>query len=471
MKSHFFLFLFLVVSLSASAIIKVSSILGDNMVLQRNAEIKIWGKASPGQKLTIAASWNNAIQSTNADTKGNWLFNIKTTEAGGPYTILISSGSEKTGFRNVMLGDVWLCAGQSNMEMPISGFGDSPVNGSFELLMDADNNYIRLFSVKNRVSATPLDSCTGKWLPADAENVAKFSAVAYLFARKLQQKLKVPVGVICASWGGSRIESWMAQEFVSGFADAYKQTTQEKTSQHHWACNIYNGMISPLTNYCIKGVIWYQGESNIVNYYDYASLQSALVKNWRNVFGVGDFPFYFVQIAPFQYKGSKLFESALQREQQQKAMVLIPNSGMVCTLDLGEENNIHPAAKTEIATRLAALAFSDCYGFKGIPYKSPVFKNMIVKDSLALISFENAEKGLTFYGKSVDCFQIAGNDSVFYPATTSITQRQVKIFSPKVKVPVAVRYAFCNFPKTTGFLYSTDGLPVLPFRTDNWKLK
>jgi sialate O-acetylesterase len=230
-------------------------------------------------------------------------------------------------------------------------------------------------------------------------------------------------------------------------------------------------MISPFTNYVIKGAIWYQGESNIVNYYDYAALQASMVNNWRNVFGIGNFPFYYVQIAPYQYKGSKLIESALQREQQQKALSLIPNSGMVCTLDLGEEGNIHPAAKAEIATRLAALAFSDCYGFKGIPNKSPVFKNMIVKDSLALISFENAEKGLTTYGKTIDCFQLAGNDSVFYPASVSITQRQVKISSPKVKAPLAIRYGFYNFPKTNGYLYATNGLPVVPFRTDDWKLK
>jgi sialate O-acetylesterase len=256
---------------------------------------------------------------------------------------------------------------------------------------------------------------------------------------------------------------------ITGFTDAYKQTTQEKTPQHHQASRLYNGMIAPLINYTIKGALWYQGESNIGNYQDYAALQAAMVKNWRTDFGVGDFPFYFVQIAPYWYNNSKAINSALEREAQYNAMTLTPNSGMVTTVNMGEEKNIHPAEKATISKQLALWALSETYNVKGLPYKSPAYKSMEVKDSVAVITFDNVVNGLTTNGKVVECFEVAGQDSIFYPAKLTIAQKQARIYSPKVKVPVAVRYNFCNFAPTSGFLYNTAGLSVIPFRTDNWK--
>lgn len=458
----------LLISLFGQSQIKIATVLGDNMVLQRNTEVKIWGKAKPGEKLTIKADWNSGQVNTSTNEKGDWMVKLKTVDAGGPYTITIGSPKEKVQLKNILLGEVWLCSGQSNMEMSMAGYGDSPVNGSNDLLLDADNDNIRLYKVAKAVSAVPVDTCTGKWSLATAETASGFSAVGYLYARLLQQRLKVPVGVICSSWGGSAIEAWMSHETILPFTEAYARTTQAKSVIFQRASNLYNGMISPIINYAIRGAIWYQGESNIGNYKDYVALQAAMVANWRKDFGVGEFPFYFVQIAPYVYGNSKAINSALQRDEQMKSVSRIPQSGMACTIDIGEEKNIHPAEKLIVAKRLALWAFAETYGIKGIMYKSPAFTTMVVKDTLAVLSFDNVASGLSTFGKEVNCFEIAGSDSIFYPAKLAIKAKQANVWSPKVKVPVAVRYAFSNFPVTSGYLYNTAGLPVPSFRTDNW---
>ena len=470
MKSRIFIVSFILTfCFGLQAKIKVASLLTDNMVLQRNSEVKLWGKADPNQKLNIQVDWNNDKITTVANEKGEWLVKVKTTEAGGPYSLSITSGKEKVLLQNILLGEVWLCSGQSNMEMPVAGYGDQPVNGSTDALLTAGNNNLRLYTVGKLSIATPQDTCKGSWSVATAESVSKFSAVGYFFARILQQSLNIPVGIITSNWGGSRIEAWMKNDVITGFADAYKQTIQEKMQPNQRASKLYNGMIAPIVNYNIKGAIWYQGESNIINYQDYTALQEAMVKSWRTDFGVGDFPFYFVQIAPHIYGNSKANNSAFQREAQYNSIALIPNSGMVATVDIGEEKSIHPAEKVTVSKRLALWALSETYNMKGLPYKSPAYKTMQVKDSVVVISFENATNGLTTFGKTVESFEVAGQDSIFYPAKLTINQKQARVYSPKVKVPVAVRYNFCNFSPTNGFLYNTAGLPVLPFRTDNWK--
>ena len=449
--------------------IKVANILGDNMVLQRNSEVKIWGKAKAGQKLIVASEWNKMKVTATSDVNGNWIAKLKTTEAGGPYIISITSGKEKITLRNILLGEVWLCSGQSNMEMPMAEYADQPVNGANDELVNAIHNDIRLFTVCRNPQSTIQDTCNGEWTEANAENVAIFSAVGYFFAKQLQQRLNVPVGMICSSWGGTSIEAWMSEEVVSKFGEAYKHATKPEIKLQNKASYLFNGMIAPLLNYTIKGAIWYQGESNIRNYKDYANLQTAMVKDWRMHFRVGEFPFYYVQIAPFgYYNNSTKTSSALLRDEQLKAMTLIPNSGMVCTIDVGEEYCIHPAEKQTVGKRLSYWALAETYMLKGFSYKSPTFNAMTVRDSVATISFNDAPTGLTSFGKSVDCFQIAGNDSIFYPAKAIIKDKKVEIKSSSVKSPVAVRYAFSNFPVTEGYIYNTAGIPIPSFRTDNW---
>ncbi len=454
---------------SANATISVAPILGNNMVLQRNSEVKIWGKAEPNIKLKITSSWSKNTIAIISDKNGDWMVKVKTGEAGGPYIISIESGKEKIKLENILLGEVWLCSGQSNMEMPMMGFPYQPVIGSAEALFDANNQNLRLFTVKKSATASPQNSCNGKWDVANAETIGKFSAVGYYYARLLQQKLKVPVGIICSSVGGTPIEAWMSSKTLADFPELFEKSKKASAEQSR-ASHLYNGMIHPLVNYTIKGVLWYQGEANRKDHMYYADLLEAMVKSWRSEFGVGEFPFYYVQIAPYSYGDSNALVSALMRDAQLKAMASIPNSGMVCTLDIGSESWIHPPEKETVAKRLASWALSETYGFKGIPYKSPTYKSMEVKDNVVTISFNDAQYGITSFDKNVNCFELAGADKIFYPATMTPMNnefRKIQVISDKVQAPVALRYAFKNYPETEGYLYSATGLPVPSFRTDD----
>ena len=473
MKTKFLILsAFLCLFLFTQAEIKLSNVLSDNMVLQRNSEVKIWGKADANQKLFVTTSWDKVKTSTTADDKGNWVVKVKTTEAGGPYIVTVFSGKEKVTLNNILLGEVWLCSGQSNMDMPIRGYSDQPINASNDILVEADNDNIRLFTMNYVGRDVPVDSVVskyGKWKVASAESVSEFSAMAYLYAKQLQQKLKVPVGVITSAWGGSSVESWMSKETIASFPDALKLTSDTKKGKQNQATKLYNGMISPLLNCTFKGAIWFQGEANVINHYDYAALLTAMVANWRKDFSNGEFPFYYVQITPYFYGNSKERNSAFLREAQVNAQSLIPNSGMACTTDLGEEKVIHASNKLDVAKRLSYWAFGQTYGIKGINFKSPTYKSMSVKDSVAVLEFENLLNGFSSNGKPVESFEIAGADNVFYPAIMWTNRKnQVLVKAPQVKVPVAVRYGFCNFPTTKGFLYNSAGLPVPTFRTDVW---
>ena len=474
MKIKITLSVFLIlIFLQLPAQIKVAAVISDNMVLQRNSVVSLWGTSNPKEKLTMNASWDGTKVSTTSDEKGNWQMQVKTKDAGGPYILSIASAREKVAFENILLGDVWLCSGQSNMDMPIRGYADQPINGANDILVDSDNTNIRLFTMNYLARDTPQDTCAGKyggWKVASAQSVSEFSAVAYLYAKQLQQKLKIPIGVLVASWGGSRVEAWMSKETMVNFPEALKQTSDKKLNPQYQASLLYNGMIAPILKLRIKGAIWYQGEANVSNYSDYPALLAAMVNNWRKEFKQGDFPFYYVQIAPYFYGDSKAINSALLRDAQLKAMSLITNSGMVSTIDIGEEKVIHPAEKLTVAKRLAYWAFSENYGFKGINFMSPTYKSMSVKDSVAVLEFNDVLNGLNSFGKEVESFEIAGPDKMFYPAKMWTNRKnQVLVSSPKVKVPAAVRYGFCNFPQTKGFLYNTAGLPVPSFRTDTWE--
>jgi len=447
--------------------IRIASIIGDNMVLQRNSEVKLWGKSKPNDKLTIRVGWDKSILKTVSDANGQWLVKVKTTEAGGPYLISVASGKEKLTLTNILLGEVWLCSGQSNMEMPLRGFNDQPVSGMNDALVDAENDKIRLYTVKKSALDSPQDTCSGNWDIANAMSVGKFSAVGYFYARELQRKLKVPVGIICSSWGGTRIESWMSSQAISSFPISKAKTSVKPAGDPSQPSRLFNGMIHPILNFTIKGAIWYQGETNRFNSNEYADLMTAMVHNWRTDFDLGPFPFYFVQIAPYSYGDSKGLISAYLREAQVKASLMIPNSGMVCTIDIGEEKIIHPSEKLTVAKRLTYWALSETYNKKGIAFQNPLFKMAVAQDSMMVISFDNLENGLTSFGKEISNFEIAGDNKLFYTAKAIIVKKQIQLTCPEVKKPIAVRYCFCNYPQVKGFLYNTAGLPVPPFRSDD----
>jgi len=472
MKTKFLIlsaFIFTVFLLNAE--IKVASVLGNDMILQRNSEVRLWGTGSASEKLSITTSWNKEKTNAVCNEKGEWLVKVKTTEGGGPYTITIASANEKVMLKNILLGEVWVCSGQSNMEMPINGFNGCPINNSLDFIVDGDNDNIRMFTVQKKAIGTMQNSCGGKWTIASSATVGQFSAVGYLFAKQLQQKLKVPVGMINTNWGGTFIEAWMDSASVAKFPDALaRHTNSEKYTQNR-ACNLFNGMISPILNYTIKGAIWYQGENNASFSKIYAAEMEELVSGWRKDFGLGQFPFYFVQIAPYNYYNrSNGITSALLREAQLKASLTIPNSGMVSTIDIGNEDNIHPAEKFTVAKRLSYWALNKTYGVGGIACENTVYKNVVTQDSTLLVSFDNIGFGLAITKKEIENIEIAGADQVFYPAKAAIVNasKQLKVWSSQVPKPVAVRYAFHNYPQGKSFLYNVAGLPLSSFRSDDW---
>ena len=450
----------------AMAEVKLPAIFGDNMVLQQQTETAIWGKATANSTVRISTSWNNKSYSGRSDKEGNWKIRIATPSAGGPYTLTISDGKAVT-LKNVMIGEVWVCSGQSNMEMPMRGYRNQPVLGSNEYIALSSNNNIRLITVPKKVSYVPLDDFEGSWSACDPETVSRFSATAYFFGLMLNRSLDVPVGLIHTSWGGTMIEPWISEEGCRNF-DFIKlpdQANKPEVTSPQTPTVLYNAMINPIAGFGIRGAIWYQGESNRNQPEQYRKLMPALAENWRQKWSTGDFPMYFVQIAPFDY-GPAGLNSAYLREAQLNAAAEGKNLGMACLLDCGEKDCIHPANKKAAGERLAFQALVKTYGKKGFACDGPVFKEMKIEGSQAMLTFDNASNGLTSFGKGLYCFEVAGANKRFYPAEAFITATGITLFSPAVVQPVAVRYAFKDF--ITGDLFNTEGLPASSFRTDNW---
>lgn len=447
--------------------IELPSIFGDHMVLQQQTEAAIWGMATAGKKVTLYASWDKMTYDTKADAAGNWKIKIKTPVAGGPYDITISDGTTLK-LKDVLIGEVWVCSGQSNMQMPMKGYFNQPIIGSNEAVATSRNANIRLFTVERDKSLSKKSNFTGGWLECRPENVIDFSATAYFFGRMINHALDVPVGLICSSWGGTRIEPWMSESGIKEF-DFVELPDQNLTEFNQQTPTVlYNAMIAPMVGYGIKGALWYQGESNRNQPEEYEKLMAGLIRNWRAEWGQGDFSFYYCQIAPFDY-GPSGFNSAYLREAQLKAASAVPNAGMASLMDAGEKDNIHPADKEAAGERLAYWALANTYGQKGIEYSGPVFKEMIIEGALVKLTFDHAANGLTTFGKELTGFQIAGENERFFPAEAFITREGITLISNRVPNPVAVRYAFEDF--IIGVLFNTEGLPASSFRTDDWEIK
>lgn len=459
---------------SSFAEIKPASIFTDHMVLQQKAEVAVWGWAKKASMVSLTPSWDKKKYSVKADAEGKWKLKIATPKAGGPYEMTISDGAALT-LKDILIGEVWFCGGQSNMEMPMKGFKGQPVLGSNEAILKSANPQIRIYTVpRSSVTERQDNSKPSDWKLAAPESVANFSATAYYFGRLLSEMLKVPVGLINDSYGGSSVEAWMSPRLLKSFpevkvpskTDTIKEVSRTPTT-------LYNGMLYPVIGYGIRGALWYQGESNQTRPDRYEDLFPAMVKEWRQVWGMGEFPFYYAQIAPFRYvkmeemQTAGKLNSAFIRDAQRKSMTKIPNSGMAVLMDIGDERTIHPANKQTVGLRLAYLALGNTYGIKGFGYASPDYLSMSVKDGAAVVRFSNVPNGLTSFGKPLALFEVAGADKVFHPAKAVVSGSTVTVSSDLVSVPVAVRYAFKDF--VTGDLYSNEGLPVSSFRTDNWE--
>lgn len=470
MRNRFFLLLFLFLSsnLLCYAKIKLPSIIASNMVLQRNTSVKIWGWATPTEHITIKVSWESKKIKITTPESGRWEVILNTTLSKNPQSIQLKSKESTINLTNILFGEVWLCSGQSNMRMPLKGYSGQPTfDGNLEIATSKNEN-LRLFSIIENGSPIPLDTVSNfkKWDTSNPESVKDFSAVAYFYGKQLQKILDVPVGLIMTSWGGTRIQPWMSKEAINPYIDVnkVKKDTTEKYKRIPSA--IYNAMIHPITSYTIKGAIWYQGETNRDEPKVYQQLLPEMVKDWRKQWNIGDFPFYYVQIAPNKYVDKS--NSQYLREAQLKALDLIPNSGMAVLSDIGSDATIHPPRKKEVAERLLFIALNKTYGMKEVDCVGPVYKSMIEKDGSLLLSFDNAETGLFSPEAELSNFEIAGEDHVFYPAKAEIiAHKQLKVSSENVKFPIAVRYGWNNW--FVGKLYDNNLLPASSFRTDNWE--
>lgn len=456
----------------ASAAIVLPKVLGSNMVLQQQSEVNLWGKADANAKVTVEVSWSGDKVQTHSDAEGRWAVKVATPAASfNPQTITISDGESLT-LENILIGDVWVCSGQSNMEMPVKGFGNQPVENSLEYIMRGgeEASRIRMFTVqRSRSYDKDMEDCAGgEWQCASPESVANFSATAYFFAYNLTRAVNIPVGVIATDWGGTRVESWMP---LSALKDC---VTEEQFEQKHKIHDIkpselYCAMIAPIRNFTARGFLWYQGEANLGDIDHYDTMMARMVEQWRSDWGDEDnsMPFYYAQIAPYVYGGSNDIAYPLFVETQVRAMNKIPNSGMAGTTDIGAEYCIHPAQKFEVGERLAALALMQTYGQSGFEPRAPRMESYEIRDGKVTVRMSRAGLGLTpWYGEPIKGFEIAGADRVFHKAKASISGNSVTVWSDEVAEPVAVRYAFRNYIECN--LHNMFGIPAVPFRTDDW---
>lgn len=456
----------------ANAEIKLPAIFSNNMLIQQKTTMNFWGKADNNSKITVTTSWNNKKITAVSDEKGNWKMSFPTPVAGGPYKISVSDGKTIT-LDNILAGELWLCSGQSNMEMPMKGFKNQPVDGSNMDILKSTNPDIRLFTVKRNSTIEAQNDVTGKWEEANPESVRDFSATGYYFGRLLQQTLHVPVGLILSSWGGSCIEAWMTSDMLRAFPSVkIPKKEADIKEKNRTPTTLYQAMINPIVGLTIKGIIWYQGESNYDRASSYTDMFKTMVADWRKNWAQKDtIPFYYCQIAPYDYsiiteKGKEVINSAYLREAQMKAEAQIPQSGMAVLLDAGLEKGIHPRKKQIAGERLTLLALSKTYGVKGIAAESPVYKDIQIKGDTVIVSFDRAPMWINANNFESKLFTVAGADKIFHPAKAWIERSKVLVKSDEVKNPVAVRYAFDNYVE--GDLFGDGGLPVSSFRSDNW---
>jgi len=462
-KKHIlFLILICFSSLAVSGNVRLPNIIGSHMVLQQKSNVKLWGWASPGEKISIKTGWDGATYQIQATNDAKWLTEIKTPEAGGSYSITIQ-GNNTLELEDVLIGEVWVCGGQSNMEWS----GTQKLPQSIEEAPNARNNKIRLFYVSKSTSQFPQENLDGKWVVCSPEEMIKFSAIGYFFGKNLNEKMNIPIGLINSNWGGTPAETW-TPEFVVNSNNTIKKGAEELKSQPGWphqTALAYNAMIYPLTNYSIAGAIWYQGESNVRTYYAYEKLFTGMIDAWRQQWNK-NFPFYFVQIAPFTYGFKNV--GALLRETQSKS-ASHPNTGMVVITDLiPDTTNIHPILKKEVAKRLSDMALNKTYDFKDISFESPVYSSHVVEKDKIKIHFNNAANGLMATGDQISSFEISAEDRRFLPAQAKIEGNTIVVYNKNIKKPVAVRFAFNNTAIPN--LFNKDGLPVNLFRTDDWEM-
>lgn len=460
-------------SLSMHAGLRLPAIMSDHIVLQHSTAANLWGWSDRPGEVTVTTSWGEkATAKPDAET-GRWQVAVKTPAASyTPYSITITQGDETLTLNDVLAGEVWMASGQSNMDMPLRGFGFQPIEGAGEAVAySGDYPGVRMHTVTRTNSYTPCDDVKGTgWLVSSPENAAEFSATAYFYAMALNRLLKVPVGMLVCSYGGSKVEGWLPNEIVSQYPDydIEKERNDPKVNNWERVTIMYNAMLLPIKSYTVKGFIWNQGEANVWKHDTYAERLKTMVELWRDLWGNDSLPFYQVEIPGWHYSNPDGDAAAKLREAQHEAARIIDRCGIISTTDLvypHEVHVIHASQKKPIGERLAWLAASDTYGIKGLPVTYPTFKSVEYQGDKALLSF-NAMLGGFSPHIDIPGFEVAGEDMVFHPATAweDGNTYVITVSSPEVKEVKAVRYAFKNF--SPGQLHDMMGLPLVPFRTD-----
>jgi sialate O-acetylesterase len=487
--------------------VRLPAVIGDNMVLQTGTRVSLWGWADPNEEINVHVSWSKVDWTIQADSQGKWIFQTASPQTGGPYEIAFKGKTTIT-VKNILAGEVWACSGQSNMEMAVQ----SSANAKEEIAA-ADYPQIRLFTVEKKVAEKPLDDCKGKWVVCSPQTAGGFSAAGYFFGRELHKEIKQPIGLIHTSWGGTPAEAWTSPAALQEnpnlepILTRYKQAletlpqamTKYKEDLAKWQeavkqakadgkqppsrpgaplgpdnpnspSGLYNAMIAPLVPYTIRGVIWYQGESNAGRAYQYRDLFPTMIKSWWTAWeqeGQEDFAFLFVQLANFMPVKEEPGDSTWAELREAQLMTLeLPNTGMAVITDIGDAKDIHPKNKQDVGKRLALWALANTYG-KNVVYSGPMYKSMVKKGHTIVLDFNHLGGGLVAKGgEPLKGFAIAGADRKFVWADAKIDGDKIVVSSEKVADPVSVRYAWADNPVCN--LYNKAGLPASPFRTDTW---
>lgn len=495
-------FLSLALAGFARAEVTLAPLFQDHAVLQRDLPLPVWGRAAPGEHVAVA--FHGQTVGTTAGADGRWIIYLAPVPASADPAELVVTGSNVTTVKDVLVGEVWLASGQSNMEWPLR----MAANGDAEVAR-ANFPALRLFSVLHAVASQPAETATGNWSPCTPDSVNQFSAVAYYFGRDLLRKLGVPVGVIGTYWGGTPIESWTSSATLRGtkawpeidarwqkilptaadYAARYPadRAAWGKAEEHAQAAHtknpltwppppmgpgtpfepsgLFNGMIAPLQPYALRGVIWYQGEQNWLHPEEYAELFPTMIRSWRAQWGLGDFPFYFVQLANFTVVADPTGRAWARLRDAQSSALALPATGMAVTIDIGNPQNIHPLNKQEVGRRLALIAKTQVHGIPG-DVSGPVFASATAEHGALRVHFTHAGTGLIAANQPVQSLEVAGADRIFHPATGKIERDTLLVSARTVPAPVAVRYAWSNAPVAN--LFNGAGLPAVPFRSDDW---
>lgn len=464
----------------AAADVRLPNVIDSNMVLQRDAPLPIWGWADPGEKVTVSISGNEAT--TTADDNGDWSVRLAAMSVGGPHEMTVKGNNEIV-LNNILVGEVWVCSGQSNMQ-----WSTNRADNAEDEIAAANFPKIRLFNIPRVPAGTPQADVEAEWTECTPETVPGFSAVAYFFGRELHQELDVPIGLIETAWGGTRIEPWTTldgfrsvpevasladdaeakhEEYVKTLEELPEDAEQPKhpLEDRQASTGLYNGMVYPIVPFAIRGAIWYQGESNRADGSLYQHKMAALINGWRHAWNQGEFPFLFVQLAPYRYNGEA---DLLPQIWEAQALTLwMPNTGMAVTTDIGNLDDIHPTNKQDVGKRLALWALARTYGQDDLVFSGPLYKSMKVEGDSVRIRFKETGDGLESRdGEPLTWFEIAGEDKKFVEAEATIDGDTVVVHSDEVDEPAAVRFGWHQEAEPN--LVNSAGLPASPFRTHKW---